>query len=814
MRASRSIVIVIVAALFTAMLVVTPTSAATEPVVAVTPTTDLVDGQTIHVAVSGAAAGAAVFTQFCATVTDDDFRCNQGVFVSGRAGDTGALDLDLGVDATFPVYDNTTVDCRVAPGCEVLTILPGPDDEENVLVRTPVAFRADGPLLPPPTIAIAPAVDLVDGTLVRVTAAGLVPQSQVLLVQCTASSVEWEDCEQPRQAQEVGSGGTLVTDFDVTTILVTNNGETVDCRLVACALVAARQFFPSDPRHSASAPLAFRPDGPLRPPPVLSVTPNALLVDGQSVQVSGSGFRPGPIVVSQCAVGTDDSYNRCSGDAYVIVDSSGNVLTTLPVAVLAHAFGGYADCRVAPGCTIAARSDSSGRVLVEAPISFDPSGPSPTLPTVTVAPANGLAARGPVIVAGQDFPPDRSLNVRECRIEDGLPAECSSQGETYVETDANGRFIAGALVTAVIGGANGAEIDCREVTCALVADEFSAGYPGLAPLHFAPAPAENRRYLAPVFDEVEVTDGVVYRHTTNSRGEEVDLTLDIYRPKGDTETRRPAVMWMFGGYFGSGERKQLQDLANAMARRGYVSVAIDYRTRPEIFGGTNGCVDVGGTCLDPTQLGPAISDARDDGRAAMVWLHDHAAEYGIEPTAISAAGWSAGAVTALNLAHDITGDPPAAAVPAAAVSLAGILTSVPRADDPPSMMLGGNHDSLLAISGQVGGCSVILAAGGHCEFVEYAGARPAPEADACVKLAVPCTYVLGRDQEHGFLFSERPDVIARMSEFLAREVLVPAGLLPGTDPDHHPHHPHHPRPHRPHRHHHHHHRDHRHRHHG
>ena len=61
----------------------------------------------------------------------------------------------------------------------------------------------------------------------------------------------------------------------------------------------------------------------------------------------------------------------------------------------------------------------------------------------------------------------------------------------------------------------------------------------------------------------------------------------------------------------------------------------------------------------------------------MVWLHDHAAEYGIDTRAISAAGWSAGAITALNLAHDPTGDRPAASVPAAAISLGGILTAVP-----------------------------------------------------------------------------------------------------------------------------------------
>jgi acetyl esterase/lipase len=273
------------------------------------------------------------------------------------------------------------------------------------------------------------------------------------------------------------------------------------------------------------------------------------------------------------------------------------------------------------------------------------------------------------------------------------------------------------------------------------------------------------------------------------------LKLNVYRPAGDTRTKRPAVMLMFGGYFGSGDRGQLVELAQGMARRGYVAVTIDYRTRPWIFEPGNGCVPVGGTCLDPTQLGPAITDARDDGRAAMVWLHDHAAEYGIDTRAISAAGWSAGAITALNLVHDQTGDRPAASIPAAAISLGGILTPVPGADDAPTLMMGGSNDTLLALNAQIAGCDVIRDAGSSCRFVAYAGVQPAPANDACVQLSVPCTYVLGRNGEHGWFFGDRPDTLARISSFLAEEVLVPTGILPGgsrppTKPPHHHHHHH------------------------
>jgi acetyl esterase/lipase len=313
----------------------------------------------------------------------------------------------------------------------------------------------------------------------------------------------------------------------------------------------------------------------------------------------------------------------------------------------------------------------------------------------------------------------------------------------------------------------------------------------MARLDFGTASDRARRYLAGVFDDVEVRDGLVYRTTTNSRGQTVDLKLDVYEPAGDRASLRPAIVWMFGGYFASGDRAQLADMARGMARRGYVSVAIDYRTRPEIFDTSHGCVPVGGTCLDPTQLEPAIRDARDDARAAMVWLHEHAAELRIEPRAISAAGWSAGAITALNLAHDSTGDRDPASVPAAAVSLAGIVAAAPGAADPPTLMLGGNRDSLLSLDAQVAGCASIGTAGASCEFVAYAGVQPAPAEDPCVRYSVSCTYELGRDGDHGFFFSERPGVLDHISAFVAREVLRPVGLLDHRRRHHHEHGHHH-----------------------
>lgn len=783
---SRSrIAILLVVPLLAVGLVAPAAGAVDDPVVTITPSTDLLDGSVVHVTVAGALARAELFAQVCAVGTNGFAQCDPVTNRGFTTDESGSIEYDLGVEAAFDATPGITVDCRVSPGCELLTLAQRTDGSIANL-HTPLAFRPDGPLLPGPTMTVEPATDLVDGQHVRVTGSGFVPGTAVELAECKDGATTGEGCESSRTFVGIEADGAIDVDLQVYAISRTNFGDELDCRSVACTLVASRGLFQTDTRHTAVAPLAFRPGGPLLPPPTITVTPATGLVNGQVVTVTGAGFRPeSSFALSECGVGPGDGFDRCFVPQFVSADAEGKFTRTMPVQSITRRGSGFVDCRLGPNCVIAAVDVNSGPVLAEAPIAFDPGSPSPPVPTVAVAPSGALADRSPVVVTGKGFPASYPLDIKQCRLEAGLPTECAD-GSQSAQSDGSGAFVAGVVAMPVIAGPGGTEIDCRTKTCGLTVASLGS-LPGVAPLTFAPAQTgPPRRYLAPVFDDVDVTEGVVYRQTTTSRGTPIDLALDIYRPAGDSATKRPAIVWMFGGYFGSGDRKQLRDLASAMARRGYVSVAIDYRTRPDIFGGGNGCVNVGGTCLDPSQLGPAIVDARDDARAAMAWLHDHAAEYGIEPRAISAAGWSAGAVTALNLAHDHTGDRPAASVPAAAISLSGILTAVPQAGDPPTLMLGGNHDSLLAMKAQIAGCGLIVMKGASCRFVAYSGLEPDPAVDDCVQFKVPCTYVLGRDAEHGFFFTELPDVADRISGFLVRSVLQPLGLVPrGRSPHHH-----------------------------
>jgi len=56
------------------------------------------------------------------------------------------------------------------------------------------------------------------------------------------------------------------------------------------------------------------------------------------------------------------------------------------------------------------------------------------------------------------------------------------------------------------------------------------------------------RYNKEIFTEFEVAT-VIYGKNTTQGGVSKDLDMDIYTPKGDTETKRPLIILAHGGSF-------------------------------------------------------------------------------------------------------------------------------------------------------------------------------------------------------------------------------------------------------------------------
>lgn len=94
------------------------------------------------------------------------------------------------------------------------------------------------------------------------------------------------------------------------------------------------------------------------------------------------------------------------------------------------------------------------------------------------------------------------------------------------------------------------------------------------PMSTAP---EAIRYRDIVFDAVEVRREVVFAAGATTEAGVIDLKMDVFSPAGDDARDRPVLLVAFGGGFVGGDRGEVEGIARAFARRGYVSATFDYR---------------------------------------------------------------------------------------------------------------------------------------------------------------------------------------------------------------------------------------------
>ncbi len=103
----------------------------------------------------------------------------------------------------------------------------------------------------------------------------------------------------------------------------------------------------------------------------------------------------------------------------------------------------------------------------------------------------------------------------------------------------------------------------------------------------------------------------------------IELKLDIFEPLGLKPTdHRPAIVFFFGGGWSGGDKKQFYQQAKAMAEHGMLAFSADYRVKTRNKTTPFECVK--------------------DGKSAIRWVREHAAELGVDPDRIVASGGSAG----------------------------------------------------------------------------------------------------------------------------------------------------------------------------
>jgi acetyl esterase/lipase len=160
---------------------------------------------------------------------------------------------------------------------------------------------------------------------------------------------------------------------------------------------------------------------------------------------------------------------------------------------------------------------------------------------------------------------------------------------------------------------------------------------------------QPQRYIDPIFSTVNRIEDVTYA-SADPYGllNNQDLLFDFYEPLGDTLAKRPLIIYMYGGAFLIGDKRQppIPEYCEYFAKRGYVVAAIQYR--------------IGFNTLDGNSAMRAVFRAVQDFRAACRYFAHFQQTYRIDLDNIFATGSSAGCVTALHSVYMQESERPAA----------------------------------------------------------------------------------------------------------------------------------------------------------
>jgi acetyl esterase/lipase len=121
----------------------------------------------------------------------------------------------------------------------------------------------------------------------------------------------------------------------------------------------------------------------------------------------------------------------------------------------------------------------------------------------------------------------------------------------------------------------------------------------------------------------EIQPDLPYAERQNER-----QTLDVHAPT--TGRSHPIIFWIHGGGWQAGDKTDVQVKPQAFVDKGFVFISTNYRLLPTV----------------------TIKQMAGDIAKAIRWVHDHAGQYGGDPTRIFVMGHSAGAQLAALLCTD------------------------------------------------------------------------------------------------------------------------------------------------------------------
>ncbi len=169
-----------------------------------------------------------------------------------------------------------------------------------------------------------------------------------------------------------------------------------------------------------------------------------------------------------------------------------------------------------------------------------------------------------------------------------------------------------------------------------------------------PINAQDVRFIDEVFDEVSVTENIVYGNAPDLpfiflfewNTNDIDLHMDVYQPVGDTMENRPVIIFAHSGSFftGSKDAQDMVALCEAAAKRGYVAISMEYRLGLNILSSYSG--------------ERAVYRGVQDGSAIIRYLREYHDIFNIDDEKIFFWGSSAGSFIGLHLSYIEEGERP------------------------------------------------------------------------------------------------------------------------------------------------------------
>lgn len=152
-------------------------------------------------------------------------------------------------------------------------------------------------------------------------------------------------------------------------------------------------------------------------------------------------------------------------------------------------------------------------------------------------------------------------------------------------------------------------------------------------------------YTQPKFS-VKAENDVVYGVQTGWHGSLDTLKLDIFKPVGDGNVKRPVVVMIHGGGFSGGNKRDLKLLGEKYASQGMVCISVGYRLgfiRPLSFDYP--------FALDPAEMLRASYRGQQDAKAAIRFMKARSQQDSTDRDQYYAVGFSAGGFIALAIGY-------------------------------------------------------------------------------------------------------------------------------------------------------------------